>query len=286
MAPVDSIWRKSVAETPLHSRSSAYVSNIGRSSRLKADFGAGTWEGRPIGIPISPYRTGTPAARINFEVPEESETGPYPIPRGAKIEGGENAPEDTDRHVIVFDKNSCRSYELYNAFRQADGSWRAYSGAIFDLKSNKLRPDGWTSADAAGLPILPGLVRYEEVEKGAIKHALRMTVPRTVNNYVWPARHYASHRTDSSLPPMGLRLRLKKDVDITGLPPQARVIAKALQTYGAMVADGGSPWYISGTEDSRWDNDQLATLGRFSGNDFEAVDMSGSMISRNSGKAN
>jgi len=187
--------------------------------------------------------------------------------------------------VIAYDPARCRAYELYAARPQADGSWQAGSGAVYDLASHRLRPAGWTSADAAGLPILPGLVRYDEVAAGRIDHAIRITAPRTRNAYVWPARHAASSRSDPALPPMGLRLRLKAGVDTSRLPAQARVVAQALKTYGAILADNGSAWFITGTQDDRWSNDALRALGGLSGADFEAVDAAGLMVSADSGQA-
>jgi hypothetical protein len=220
---------------------------------------------------------------VTFQYASESDRGPYPIPATARVEGGSNATGD--RHVIVYDAAACRAYELYAAYRTGSTSWRAGSGAVFDLRSNALRPKGWTSADAAGLSILAGLVQYDEVASGRIDHAIRMTVPSSQSAYVWPARHEASSSSSSSLPPMGERFRLKASVDISHLPLQARVVAQALKTYGAIVADNGSAWYISGTQDSRWDNDALHALGSLPGSDFEAVDTSGLMISSSSGAA-
>jgi len=175
------------------------------------------------------------------------------------------------------------AYEMYDAHRLSNGSWHAGSGAVYNLRMNALRPAGWTSADAAGLSILAGLVRYDEVSLGRIDHAIRITVPRTQRAYLWPARHYASSYTDPKLPPMGLRLRLKASVDISTLPYQARVVAIALKKYGAIVADNGSPWYIGGTQDTRWNNDALHALSLFKGSDFEAIDESALMVDRNSG---
>ncbi|MEV4615534.1 hypothetical protein AB0K43_23530 [Kitasatospora sp. NPDC049258] len=283
VAPADSIWRTPVDRLPAAPRSAAYVAAIGVDKHLKADFGAGTWEGAPFGIPITVVPAGTPGAKITFDYADESDRGPYPIPAGALVEGGPNA--DGDRHVIALDKTGCRVYELYDAHPQGGGSWRAGSGAVFDLRSNALRPAGWTSADAAGLPVLPGLARYEEAAGGRIDHALRITVPRSQQAALWPARHQAGSSTDSALPPMGLRLRLKAGADISGLPPQARAVAQALKTYGAIVADNGSAWYISGTQDDRWDNRALAGLGAFTGADFEAVDVSALRQSPDSGAA-
>jgi hypothetical protein len=278
--PPDNVWHAAAQELPVHRNSAAYVASIGAANRVHADFGSGLWEGGPIGIPITVVPPGQGGVRVTFEYASESDKGPYPIPRGAKIEGGPNSTGD--RHVILLDRGRCRSYELFAAYPQPDGAWRAGSGAIFDLRANAVRPRGWTSADAAGLSILAGLVRYEEVAAGRIDHAIRVTVPRTRDAYVWPASHSASDRTDPALPPMGLRLRLKSSVDISGLPRQARIVAEAMQRYGVIVADNGSPWYISGAPDERWDNDALHALGQLRGSDFEAVDTSGLMISVNS----
>ncbi|MGW3137752.1 hypothetical protein [Streptomyces sp. NPDC001139] len=261
------------------------MASIGKSTHAKADFGSGTWKGRPLGIPVTLYDPKAPIRKVSFRWASESDKGPYRIPANAKIEGGSKAPAKSDRHLILFDEKACRSYELYHSFSKVNGSWTADSGAVFDLRSNLLRPKGWTSADAAGLPILPGLVRYAEVKAGVINHAVRITVPSSQKSYLWPARHQASSLTDRNLPPMGLRLRLKPGVKISNLPPQAKVIAQALKTYGAIVADNGSPWYISGTQDSHWKNDDLHALDRFKGSDFEAVDVSGFQVSTNSAQA-
>jgi hypothetical protein len=283
VAPADSIWRARVDALPVASHSSAYVASIGAQSHVHADFGSGTWDGEPIGMPITLVPPGTSPVHVSFDYADESDSGPYPIPAGALIEGG--AKSDGDRHLIALDPSDCRDYELYDATQSSGGAWHAGSGAVFNLNSDALRPAGWTSADAAGLPILPGLARYDEDASGAIDHALRITVPKSQAAYLWPARHAASSDTDADLPPMGLRLRLKADVNISGLPPEARVVAQALKTYGAIVADNGSAWYISGTQDSRWDNDQLDALKQFTGADFEAVDASSLEVSGNSGQA-
>jgi len=205
---------------------------------------------------------------VSFEYADESDRIGYPIDSKVRIEDGPNA--DGDRHAILVDRDRCRLYELY-ALRGEGGRWAAGSGAVWDLRSNRLRPAGWTSADAAGLPILPGLARYDEVVRGRIDHALRFTVSRTRRAYVWPARHFASSLTDPSLPPMGLRLRLKRDYPIAGFPPQARVVLRALREYGLIVADNGSDWFISGAPDQRWSNDQLHALHRVPGSAFEVV---------------
>ncbi len=237
---------------------------------MHADFGSGLWDGGPIGIPITVVGRKTPRSRVSFEYASESDKGPYPIPRTVKIEGGANA--DGDRHALLLDKDRCKLYELFALYSKPGGGWRAGSGAIFDLRSNRLRPAGWTSADAAGLAILPGLARYDEVKRGRIDHALRFTVSRTRRAYVYPARHFASDLTDPSLPPMGLRLRLKKSFDTRPFPRQARIVLEALKRYGMIVSDNGSDWYVSGAPDPRWSNDQLHTLHQVTGSGFEVVD--------------
>jgi hypothetical protein len=278
--PADNVWHADVSRLPVHRNSAAYVASIGSTRGVHADFGSGLWEGGPIGIPITNVPAGQGGVRVSFEYASESDRVTYPIPRGAKIEGGPSG--DGDRHIILFDRNRCRSYELFAAYPRADGSWRAGSGAVFDLRANALRPRGWTSADAAGLSILAGLVRYEEIIAGRIDHAIRVTAPDTRDAYVWPARHAASDSGDAALPPMGLRLRLKSSVDTSGLPRQARIVAEAMKRYGVILADNGSPWFISGAPDERWDNDALRALGRLKGSDFEAVDASGLMADPNS----
>ena len=267
----------------MHANSAAYVASIGSGKAVHADFGAGLWDGGPIGIPVTTLAGGTNQTPVRFEYASESDPGPYPIPAAAAIEGGPNS--DGDRHIILYDRTACRAYELYAAYPNGDGSWRAGSGAVFDLRGNALRPAGWTSADAAGLSILAGLVRYDEVAAGRIDHAIRVTAPKTRNAYVWPARHAASNDSNPALPPMGLRLRLKSTVDISRLPAQARVVAAAMQQYGVILADNGSAWYISGTPDDGWDNDALHALGALTGSDFEAVDTSSLMISPDSAAA-
>jgi hypothetical protein len=213
----------------------------------------------------------TPRYHPHFGYADESDKGAYPIPKTVHIEGG--AKSDGDRHALLVDKDACKLYELYD-LRRAGSGWSAGSGAIFDLRSNKLRPASWTSADAAGLPIFPGLARYDEVARGRIDHALRFTVERTRRAYVYPARHYASSSDDPSLPPMGLRVRLRANVDISRFPKQARIVLQALKTYGMIVADNGSNWYISGAPSPKWSNDDLHSLGQITGADFEVVDTS------------
>jgi hypothetical protein len=268
--PADNAWNRRVDRLPVARGSATLIRSIGLDASFHADFGSGLWDGGPIGIPFTVVDGGQRKVPISFDYADESDRGPYPIPADAPIEGGRNA--DGDRHVLVVDRSACKLYELYDAHPLAAGrSWHAGSGATWDLRSNRLRPRTWTSADAAGLPILPGLARYDEVARGAIGHALRFTAPRTRTSFVWPARHQAGTSADPSLPPMGLRVRLRRSVSLRGLPSQARTIAVAMKRYGLMLADNGSPWYVSGAPDPRWDNDQLHALDRLSGRDFEVV---------------
>jgi hypothetical protein len=262
--PKTSPWNKRVDSLRVAPNSEAIVRSIGADAGLHPDFGSGLYAGGSIGIPFDVVTKKTPRSRVTFDYADESDMGPYPIPRGVHVESG------SDRHALLVDKNACRLYELYALARTAAG-WHAGSGAIWNLSSNKLRPAGWTSADAAGLPIFPGLARYDEVARGRIDHALRFTAERTRRAYVYPARHYASSLTDPDLPPMGLRVRLKASFDVSGFPKQARVVLTALKRYGMLLADNGSSWYISGAPDPRWNNDALHTLGRVKGSSFEVV---------------
>ena len=268
--PASNPWNKRVDRLPVAADSDAIVRSIGVDDHMHADFGSGLWDGGPIGIPVTVVGRKTPRSRVSFEYSSESDKGPYPIPRGVKIEGGPNA--DGDRHALLLDKDRCKLYELFALYPKAGGGWRAGSGAIFDLPSNRLRPAGWTSADAAGLPIFPGLARWDEAKRGVIDHALRFTAARTRRAFVYPARHYASASNDPSLPPMGLRVRLKADYPTAGFPSQARIVLEALKRYGMLVADNGSDWYVSGAPSPHWDNVALHTLGRVKGSAFEVVD--------------
>jgi hypothetical protein len=290
--PRDNIWNARVDALPVDPRSDQYVASIGADASLKPDFGAGLWEGRPMGIPWVSVSPDQPDVPIHFApfgdeteaAGDESDPGPYPIPKDAPIEGGPEATDD--RHVIIVQEDICTLYELYKAAPNADGSWNAVSGARFDLRNNDLRPEQWTSADAAGLPILPGLVRYEEVEAGEIAHALRFTARQTRRAYVWPARHFASQESDPTLPSMGQRFRLKASVDISGFSRANQVILRALQTYGMILADNGSPWFLSGAPHYAWNNDELNDeLRKLKGSDFEAVDVSSLMRDPNSAEA-
>jgi hypothetical protein len=266
--PASSPWNRRADRLPVAANSDAIVRSIGLEDHVHADFGSGLWDGGPIGIPITVVGRKQTKVRVAFDYADESDRGPYPIPRNVRIEGGRQS--DGDRHALIVDRDACRLYELY-ALYPTSGGWKAGSGAIWSLRSNRLRPAGWTSADAAGLPILPGLARYDEVKRGRIDHALRFTVSRTRKAYVSPARHWASDATDPSLPPMGLRLRLKASYPTAGFPRQARIVLEALKRYGMLVADNGSDWYLSGAPDPRWSNDQLHTLHRVPGSAFEVV---------------
>ena len=269
--PASNAWNQRVDKLPVAADSAQLIASIGLDSPVHADFGSGTWDGGPIGIPFDVVSHRTARAGVSFEYADESDRVRYPIPPHVHIEGGPHATGD--RHAILVDKSACRLYELYDLHHTTRG-WTAGSGAVWSMRSNHLRPAGWTSADAAGLPIFPGLARWDEVARGVIDHALRFTAPRTRRAYVYPARHYASSSNDPSLPPMGLRVRLKASVNIATFPRQARVVLGALQRYGMILADNGSPWYVSGAPNRRWSNDDLHTLGRLTGADFEVVDTS------------
>ena len=283
VTPANSYWRADVSRLPVNSRSAAYVTSVGTASTLKADFGSGLWDGGPIGIPFTTVPGTQAKVKMTFDYASDSDKGPYPIPANAPIEGG---PASTgDRHVIVVDRDACKLYETWDSHPNVDGSWHDGSGAVFDMKSNAMRPSTWTSADAAGLPILPGLVRYEEVASGTVPHAIRITVPTTQKAFIWPARHQAGSTTSLNAPPMGTWFRLKSSIDPTKFDPAVRPIVVALQKFGAIVADNGSSWYISGVPDSRWDNDKLQTLRTIKGSDFEAVDSSSLIVDPNSGQA-
>ncbi|HZP81505.1 MAG TPA: hypothetical protein VFB21_07705 [Chthonomonadaceae bacterium] len=268
--PADNPWNTPIDKAPIDPNSDALIASIGRDKPLHPDFGT-VYNGAPNGIPYIVVPGNQPKAPVRFEYPDESDPGPYPIPHNAPIEGGPQS--QGDRHILVIDRDNWKLYELFSAYPQGNG-WKAGSGAIFDLNSNKLRPAGWTSADAAGLPIFPGLARYDEaVEQKAIRHALRFTVVRSRRAYVPPATHFASSRTAADLPPMGMRVRLKASYDISGFPPTAQVILKALKTYGMIVADNGGDWFVSGAPDPRWNDAELETLKRVKGRDFEVVKM-------------
>lgn len=269
--PADNPWNTDVAAMPVDPQSETLLAAIGLDAPLHPDFGPPS-HGVPSGIPYILVPGSQPRTVMRFDYPAESDRGQYPIPANAPIEGGANT-KSGDRHILVIDRDNWKLYELYRA-RKENGQWHAASGAIFDLKSNALRPAGWTSADAAGLPVFPGLVRYDEaVERNHLPHALRFTARRTQHGYVLPARHYASRLRDPQLPPMGMRVRLKGNYDISRFPASARAILTALKKYGMFLADNGGNWFLSGAPDDRWDNEVLQTVRRIKGRDFEVVQM-------------
>jgi hypothetical protein len=282
MFPADSWWHSDISSLPVHPRSDVYVASMGVGGHVHADFGSGLWDGGPIGIPYVVVDSSQPAVPVAFDYADESDPGPYRVPPNAPIEGG--PASGGDRHVLVVDRGTCQLAELYAAHPDGHGGWTAGSGATWDLRSNALRPDAWTSADAAGLPILPGLVRYDEVAAGHIDHAIRVTANATARSHLWPARHDAGS-ANANLPPMGLRLRLKANVGIGAYPAADQVIMRAMKTYGVVIADNGSSWFVSGAPDERWDNDVLHALGQLTGSAFEAVDASSLMVSAASGQA-
>ncbi len=271
--PEDNPWNQAVDTEPVDPNSDALIDSIGRQTTLHPDFGA-NWDGGPFGIPYIVVVGNTPKVSVECYYPRESDPGPYPVTANAPIEGGPNG--DGDRHVLMLDRDNWVLYELYDFHfpARAGAPYTAGSGAVFDLNSNALRPAGWTSADAAGLPIFPGLVRYDEVVgQGEIRHALRFTVERSRRAYVSPARHLASDETDPNLPPMGMRVRLKASYDLTPFPEHVQVILRALKKYGMMVADNGSNWFISGAPDARWDDEEMNRIKEVPGGAFEVVKM-------------
>jgi hypothetical protein len=262
--PASNPLNQDISHAPADPRSAAYIASIGLGGHLHPDFGSNPSYGIPFAV-VGPRQ---PRVPITFsEYGEESNPGPYPLPLTAPVEG---AGEGGDRHVLVLQRGSCKLYELYAAARHGEG-WEAGSGAVFDLRSNALRPEGWTSADAAGLPIFPLLVRYPEVRAGRIDHALRVTVQRTQRGYIHPATHFASSSSDASLPPMGLRLRLKASYSLAGFHGESLIVLRALKRYGLIVADNGSSWYITGAPDARWNDEDLEQIKRVPGSAFEAV---------------
>ena len=273
--PDDNPWNQDISREPVDPGSAALIASIGLDRGLHPDFGT-VWNGAPNGIPYIVVPGSQAKVPVRFEYASESDPGPYPVPVDAPIEGGPNG--EGDRHILMVDADNWMLHELFAAYpegRENGGAgWRAGSGAVFNLNSNETRPAGWTSADAAGLPIFPGLVRYDEaVEQGVIRHALRFTARRTRRAYVPPARHYASRITDAGVPPMGMRVRLKAGVDLSGFPKPVQAILQAMKTYGMFLADNGSDWYVSGAPDPRWSDSELAAIRRVRGRDFEVVKM-------------
>ncbi|MFA5935565.1 MAG: hypothetical protein WC787_01790 [Patescibacteria group bacterium] len=260
--PADNAWNQRVDSLAVHAKSATFINAISATKKLHPDFG----ENQEYGIPFNVVPGSQAKVPITWTAyGEESDPGPYPIPSDAKQEAA------SDRHVLVLDKDNCKLYELFNAEKNTGAGWSADSGAIWDLKTNALRPYGWTSADAAGLPILPGLIRYDEVAAGEIRHAIRFTAPSTQKGYILPATHHAG-QTNTDYPPMGLRVRLKANYDISNVTGQARVIAEAMKTYGMMLADNGSSWFFQGATDPRWNDDELNQLKGIPGSAFEAVE--------------
>ena len=262
--PAGNVWNQDISALPVASNSDTLIANIGLDTGLHPDFGSY----RGYGIPYNTVPGSQRKLTVRFDYSSQSDHVGYPIPRRPRIEAG------SDHHMLIVDSGTCRLYEMWNV-RHTRRGWRAGSGAVWKMTSNALRPDGWTSADAAGLPILPGLVRYPEVSAGVIDHALRFTAPQTRDAHIYPARHDAGSGSSASLPPMGLRVRLKASFDLSQLSPQARVVAVALQHYGMILADNGSPWYVSGVSNKRFNDDDLRTLNRITGRDLEVVDTSG-----------
>jgi hypothetical protein len=281
LLPDDSPWHQDISQSPVDPNSERILARVGMDKPLRAQFGP-EWEGAPIGIPYVVVGGDQEKVSVTFTDAEESDAGPYPVPPDAPIEGGPKG--DADRHVLVLDRDNSQLYELFNAFPDGNGGWKAGSGAIWNLNENQMRPAGWTSADAAGLPILPGLVRYDEVmDKGAIEHAVRFTLSKSRRAYVPPASHWASSLNDDDLPPMGMRVRLKADFDTSGFAPEVKVILEALKKYGMILADNGSDNFISGAPDERWNVDNLRQLMRVTSKDLEVVEMT-DMVTDERGK--
>ena len=271
--PADNAWNTPVDDLPVAENSDAIINSIGMDKGLHADFGSGLWHGMKIGIPITVVPGDQPRKRITFYHQDESDPGPYPIPKNVKIEGDPYPEPGNDRHALIVDKDECMLYEMYS-LKKRDGVWRAASGAIWDMNSNALRPEGWTSADAAGLAILPGLARYSDYAAGGFDHALRFGVEHSREAYIYPATHEAGESDDPDLPPMGLRVRLKADFDTSGFSPQTQAVLEALKVYGMIVADNGTDWFITGAPSPNWDNDDLHELEDVMGSNFEVVDTS------------
>jgi hypothetical protein len=284
MMPHNSFWHANVRGLPVLANSDELVASVGVGSPVHPDFGSGLWEGGPIGIPFTVVAGSQPRVPISFYYASQSDPGPYPIPPNVPIEGGPDA--EGDRHVLVVDRDACKLYEVFDATPVNGGaSWEAGSGAVWDLRSNALRRATWTSADAAGFPILPGLLHFDEVASGTVSHVIRMTAPVTRRQYIWPATHQAGSTNSANAPAMGQWFRLSAEIDPLDFPAAVRPIVVALQTHGAIIADNGSSWFISGVPDPRWNNTALRSLRTLTGADFEAVDASGLMVSPTSGEA-
>jgi len=283
MFPADNVWNTPITNLPVDPHSAAWLASTNAgNTNLHPDFGPSGDPSNPYGMPYTVVPAGHPYVNVSFQYASESDPGPYPFGSDTPIEGGQNA--SGDRHALMVDPSNCNLYELYDA-RYSPGGPTAGSGAIWNLNSNALRPAGWTSADAAGLPILPGLVRYDEVASGSITHAIRMTAETTDTSYVWPARHEAGSSSNPNLPPMGARFRLKASFNISGFSPQAQVVLRAMQQYGLILADNGSNWYFGGTADPAWPASLVDELKQVPASAFDAVDESSLMVSPDSGQA-
>ena len=268
--PADNAWNQDISSAPVDPNSANIINFIGATTPLHPDFGAGLYGGQTIGIPYIVV-SGSPFVKINYTAyGSESDPGPMPVPANAPIEGYPH-PGNGDRHVLVLDRDNCWLYELYSSYPQKSGSWRAASGAVWDLLNDEQRPYTWTSADAAGLPVFAGLARYDEVASGAIQHALRFTLQNSETAFTPPASHWAGNSTNQYAAPMGMRMRLKASYDISGFPPQAQVVLAALKKYGMIMADNGSSMYISGDPDNRWNNNDLGALKTVPASAFEVL---------------
>jgi hypothetical protein len=274
--PRNNIWNVPIDKMPVHANSAKFIETGGIQRNLHPDFS------KQGGIPFIVVPATQPMVPITF-TSGESDPGPYPIPDNLPVEAGSGP--DSDNHGLILQQGTCKLYEIYQVAKNPDGTWKGSSGAVFDLRSNGMRPDGWTSADAAGFAILPGLIRWDEIQAGEIKHAIRLTIPKTRNEYVWPARHFASRLWEPFYPPMGTRFRLKANYDISGFPKEVQVVLRALKKYGMLLADNGQSWFLTGVPDTRWDDELWSTIKRVKGSDLEAVDTSSLMITPNSAQA-
>lgn len=279
--PADNWWHADVRDLPRHARSRQWLARMSTDRDLHPDFGPSYGDGPDYGIPVTVVGGAHRKVRVRFTYADESDRVRYPLGRDTRIEGGRAS--DGDKHAIVVDRSTCRLYETWNTTVR-DGRWHAGSGATWRLGSNSLRPDGWTSADAAGLPILPGLLRWDEVRRGRVDHAIRFTTDVTSRHHLWPARHDAGSRDSRKFPPMGARFRLKPGFTPAGFGPGARVVVRAMKTYGLVLADNGSPWYFQGEQHAKWPDRLIADLKRIPASAFVAVDTSGLMVDPDSAR--
>ena len=280
--PADNYWHADVSELPVHARSRQWLARMSTDRDLHPDFGPSYGDGPGYGIPVTVVKHSHPRVRVRFGYADESDRVRYPLGRDTRIEGGRNS--GGDMHAIVVDRGVCKLYETFYT-RVRDGKWRAGSGAVWSLESNALRPDGWTSADAAGLPILPGLLRWNEVRDRSIDHAIRFTTDVTSRHHLWPARHDAGSKDSLKFPPMGARFRLKASYDPAGLGDAAKEVVRAMKTYGLVLADNGSPWFFQGEQDKNWPSSLVEDLKQIPASAFVAVDTSGLMVDEDSAQA-